>query len=141
MSSKADQIARIEQAITEATLALRAAFLEKVPVFTRAELSTRSTRPEAIEEWRLNRRVFAIDHGEEELYPAFQFSEGGQPVAFVAEILAILDRDVERTDWDNALWFAGETGWLDGQRPIDCLTADPDAVRLAAEQETLRDTE
>jgi hypothetical protein len=43
----------------------------------------------------LSRRICAVEHREEELYPAFQFDEGGQPLALVAEILAILDRDVE----------------------------------------------
>jgi hypothetical protein len=134
----------VEQAITEATLTLRAEFLEAVPVLTSAEVSARRSgtfaSSESGREWRPSRRIFSVhDHGQE-LYPAFQFSEHGQPHPIVAEILAILERDPARTDWDNALWFASDTGWLNGQRPIDCLLSDPSAVRLAAEQEVLRDT-
>ena len=72
--------------------------------------------------------------------PAFQFREDGQPHAIVAEVLAILDRDPERSEWDNALLVRFRYSWLDGQRPIDCLLPDPSAVRLAAEQEVLRDS-
>jgi hypothetical protein len=134
----------VEQAITEATLTLRAEFLEAVPVLTSAEVSARSSRTfassESVREWCRSRRIFSVHDRGQELYPAFQFREDGQQHAIVAEVLAILDRDPERSEWDNALWFASDTGWLDGQRPIDCLLPDPSAVRLAAEQEVLRDS-
>lgn len=128
----------VEQVITEATRTLQAEFLQAVPVLTDVEVSARSSEACAstkwVHEWRASRRIFSIHHRGQELYPAFQFRVDGQPQPIIAEILPILAQDPERTDWDNALWFASETGWLDGERPIDCLFSDPSAVRLAAEQ-------
>ena len=135
----------VEQAITEATRTLRAEFLEAVPVLTDVEVSARSSEAcassEWVHEWRASRRIFSIHHRGQELYPAFQFRGDGLPHPIIAEILAILAQDPERTDWDNALWFASNTGWLDGERPMDCLLSNPSAVRLAAGQEVLRDAQ
>lgn len=40
----------------------------------------------------------------------FQFDADGQPLPIIAELLSILNRDPERSEWDNALWFVSDTG-------------------------------
>jgi hypothetical protein len=89
--------------------------------------------------WRKQGKIFSVSYGGGDLYPAFQFGDDGYPLPIVAELLEILGRDAERTDWDNALWFAGDSGWLDGKTPVELLQSDPDLVKQAAEQEALRD--
>lgn len=94
----------------------------------------------ALVQWRTEARILAVHHEGLDFYPAFQFDESGQPWPIIAELLTILrSGDIERTDWDNVLWFVCGTGWLDGQTPAGCMHSAPDAVRLAAEQEVASD--
>lgn len=140
----ADPLAAVELKVAESTLALRTEFLEDVPTFTSAEVHRNAGFPgnnpsQTVHRWRKAGKIFAISHGGRDLYPAFQFGADGKPLPIIEELLAILAKDRERSDWDNAMWFAGETGWLDGDRPLDVLTSAPEAVKRAAEQEALRD--
>jgi hypothetical protein len=85
--------------------------------------------------WRGEGRVLAVALGDELLYPGFQFTAEGRPHPAVAEALGRLRSDPGVTDWQAALWFASPTGWLGGQRPVDLIDEDPDAVIEAAAQE------
>ena len=139
-----DPLADIELKIAEDTADLRREFLERVPAGTSAEVHKRATLPgnnpsQTVHRWRKQGKIFAINYGGRDLYPAFQFGDDGRPLPIVAELLEILARDKDRSDWDNALWFAADSGWLDGQTPIDLLQSGPDLVKRAAEQEVLRD--
>lgn len=139
-----DPLADVELKIVEDTVALRREFLERVPVLTSAQLHERAGFPGANpsatgHRWRKQGKVFSISHGGRELYPGFQFGPDGRPLPIIAELLAILGRDKDRTDWDNALWFTGESGWLDGKTPLELLQSGPELVKQAAEQEVLRD--
>lgn len=139
-----DPLADIQLKVAEATVSLRTEFLEEVPVLTSAEVHANAGFPsgnssQTVHRWRKGGKIFAVNHGGRDLYPAFQFGQDGRPLPIVAELLRILRMDSERTDWDNALWFAGESGWLDGKAPNDCLQSDPEAVKRAAEQEVLVD--
>jgi hypothetical protein len=78
--------------------------------------------------WRKQGKLFSINHGGRELYPAFQLGPDGRPLPIVAELLEILARVPDRTEWDNALWFAGESGWLDGKTPLELLQSEPELV-------------
>jgi hypothetical protein len=139
-----DPLAEVELKIAEATVDLRREFLERVPVRTSTQLHERAGFPgnnpsQTGLRWRKQGKLFSINHGGRELYPAFQFGPDGRPLPIVAELLAILARDPDRTEWDNALWFAGESGWLDGKTPMERLQSEPELVKQAAEQEVLRD--
>jgi hypothetical protein len=139
-----DPLADIELKIAEDTADLRREFLERVPVSTSAEVHKGAGLPgnnpsQTVHRWRKQGKIFSINYGGRDLYPSFQFGDDGRPLSIVAELLEILGRDKNRSDWDNALWFAADSGWLDGQTPIDLLQSDPDLVKQAAEQEVLRD--
>lgn len=139
-----DPLADMELRAAESTATLRREFLEEVPVLTSAEVHANAGFPgsnpsQTVHRWRKAGKIFAVNHGGRDLYPAFQFGVDGRPLPIIAELLAILRRDSERTDWDNALWFVGESGWLNGHTPLDCLQTSPEAVKRAAEQEVLRD--
>jgi hypothetical protein len=144
---KADLVASTERKVTQATLELCAEFLDAVPTLTDSELHAKtaslgvSNPAQVVRDWRISGKVFGVTHGGRDLFPAFQFGEDGQPLPVINEILAILNRDPHRTDWDNALWFVGDTGWLDGRRPLDCILSERPGVLRAAEQEVLRDAE
>jgi hypothetical protein len=139
-----DPLADVELKIAEATVDLRREFLERVPMLTSAQLHERAGFPGSNPSqtglrWRKQGKLFSINHGGRELYPAFQLGPDGRPLPIVTELLAILARDPDRTEWDNALWFAGESGWLDGKTPMELLQSEPQLVKRAAEQEVLRD--
>ena len=139
-----DPLADVELKIAEATIDLRREFLERVPVLTSAQMHEGAGFPGSNPSqtglrWRKQGKLFSINHGGRELYPAFQLGPDGRPLPIVAELLEILARDPDRTEWDNALWFADESGWLDGKTPMELLQSEPERVRQAAEQEILRD--
>jgi len=137
-----DPLAEIQLKVAESTASLRREFLEEVPVLGSAEIHANAGFPGAnpsqtVHRWRKQGKIFAVTHGGRDVYPAFQFGQDGRPLPIIGEVLEILKRDAERTDWDNALWFAGETGWLDGKAPMDCLQSDPAGIKRAAEQEVV----
>jgi hypothetical protein len=139
-----DPLADVELKIAEATVDLRREFLERVPVLTSAQLHDRAGFPGSNPSqtglrWRKQGKLFSFNHGGRELYPAFQLGPDGRPLPIVTEVLEILARDPDRSEWDNALWFAGESGWLDGKTPMELLQSEPELVKQAAEQEVLRD--
>ena len=139
-----DPLGAVELKVAEMSADLRREFLDQVPLRTSAQVHEHAGFPggnpsQTVHRWRKQGKIFSVNHGGREWYPAFQFGADGRPLPLIAEILAILRRDAERTEWDNALWFAGDSGWLDGQRPIDRLDSDPESVKRAAEQEVLRD--
>lgn len=124
------------------TLSLRYEFFMAFPVLTPlglAELSAseREVGLEAVKRWRESARIFAVQDGDREYFPSFQFDDTGRPLPIIGELLAILGQHKARSDWDNAFWFIGANGWLDGPRPVDLLLSSPDLVKDAAEQEVL----
>jgi DNA-binding HxlR family transcriptional regulator len=89
------------------------------------------TRPGLLEEWSSALRIFGVSIGDEILYPRFQFAEDGEPKLVVERVLTTLPID-QMSPWELALWWAAGNGWLDGQRPVDLMDTDPDAVVSAA---------
>jgi hypothetical protein len=95
--------------------------------------SKAANRASLANRWREEGKVFAIRVGDQQLYPAFQFDEDGRPVEAVGGALEHLRGEL--TDWQTALWFTTASGWLGGQRPVDILRDDPEAVAGAAARE------
>jgi hypothetical protein len=123
------------------TLYLRRRFFQTFPALTAQELAELPAAQkhglDAVTRWHYNKQIFCVTDGDRAYFPRFQFDEAGHPLPIIAELLAILGQFKARSDWDNALWFAGGNGWLDGARPVDLLSSDPELVRDAAEQEVL----
>jgi hypothetical protein len=85
--------------------------------------------------WRAENRVVAVPLRDELLYPGFQFTVEGRPYAAIQPALGWLRSDPHTTEWQAALWFATPTSWLGGERPVDLLGENPDAVVEAARRE------
>jgi hypothetical protein len=83
--------------------------------------------------WKQEGRIFSVVYEGATLYPAFQFDTEGRPRPVIAEVIRSLGS--KSTDWELALWFTTNVGWLDGQRPVDLLESDPAAVAEAAASE------
>jgi hypothetical protein len=82
--------------------------------------------------WKRKGRIFSVDFRGEALYPAFQFDKG-QPRPVIARIVRVLGS--RGSEWQLALWLTSSVGWLDGQRPVDLLETNPEAVAEAADRE------
>ena len=80
--------------------------------------------------WKREGRVFAIQDGEKDRFPVFQFADG-QPLPIIKKILKALPEDL--TPWQTAFWFQSANGWLDGKSPQECLTNEKEVI-AAAEQ-------
>jgi len=124
------------------TLYLRRRFFQSFPVATACDLAEMPAAQvdaglESVALWHNEKKIFSVRDGDREYFPRFQFDQEGAPLPIIAELLAILGQYKARSDWDNALWFAGANGWLDGPCPVELLLADPELVRDAAEQEVL----
>jgi hypothetical protein len=87
--------------------------------------------------WRREGKLVAVEHHGTVYYPAFQFDENGKPRPVIESVLTHLDNP-SVTSWQQALWFTTANGWLDGQRPVDLLESEPDAV-VAAAREAFRE--
>lgn len=78
-----------------------------------------------------NNQLLAVRQGNHLAYPGFQFGSDGQPLAVIARL-----RDTaEANDWSEAglvQWLCAPTTYFDGDRPVDCLTKDPDRVVAVA---------
>lgn len=80
-----------------------------------------------------NKALVAVRRGNYLAYPGFQFAHDGKPL----EVIARLREVAEANGWSEAglvQWLCSPTTYLDGDRPVDRLTADPDrVVAVAAE--------
>src|SRR6266508_6896223 len=126
---------------TEATEQLRrnaearSKFLEEFPALPAAELAGLAgiawSNPAA---WpsRLQKegKVFSVEYGRRQLFPAFQFDSDWQPREAVAKVLAQLANGGLQ-GWSIALWCTAANGWLDGARPVDLLDEEPEQVIAA----------
>jgi hypothetical protein len=82
--------------------------------------------------WRAQGKVFSVEFRGRQLFPGFQFDPASAaPLPVVAEVLAALPCE-EMSEWEVALWWVAANEWLDGNRPVDLLAEDPDALSLAA---------
>jgi hypothetical protein len=117
----------------------RRSFLEEFPALTSIEVadaanSKAANRASLANRWRDEGKVFAVRLGDQQLYPAFQFDEHGRPLEVIAKVLEHFSEG-SFSDWQTALWFTSPAGWLGSSRPVDLLTAQPDAVVEAGARE------
>ena len=125
--------ARVDTALDVDNARLRADYLRETPLLNAVEIRAASglaprNRSEPASRWKREGRLFAVRRSGIDLYPAFQFADGG-PRPAVKAILAALPDGM--TGWQTAMWFASANGWLDGAAPQDRLS-EPDAVIGAA---------
>lgn len=88
-------------------------------------------------DWKRQGRIFSVNHGGRELFPAYQFDGALQPRPIIKEILAQLgDEDC----WSVAAWFHFPNGWLSYRdtsgavvtvAPEDALDRADDVVEAA----------
>ena len=123
----------VEAELAVDNLELRRAYLAETPMLTAAQIHDISglhsrNRSEPASRWKAEGKTFAIRMEGRNYYPAFQFQDGS-PLPAVKAVLAELPETM--TQWQTALWFASTNGWLDGDRPQDCLD-DPARAVIAA---------
>lgn len=113
---------------------MRARFLKGVPLLKSADVarlsgsSARNVSAKA-NRWKSEKRVFSVVQGGVDHFPAFQFTDDGQPAPAIAEILGIFSG---LSDWQIALWFFAPNGWLAEEPPMDVVQREPQAVIAAA---------
>jgi hypothetical protein len=114
----------------------RSKFLEEFPALPAGELAGLAgitwSNPAA---WpsRLQKegKVFSVEYGRRQLFPAFQFDRNWQPRQAIAAVLARL-AEAGLDGWSVALWWTAANGWLEGARPIDLLDEQPEQMIAAA---------
>lgn len=109
-------------------------FLSEFPALSSqqvAELSgSKATNVAALaSRWKAAGKVFAVSEGRADRYPAFQFGDDGKPLPVIEKVIRAL---AGWSTWAIALWFASNSGWLGGRRPVDLLLDSPDEVVDAA---------
>lgn len=94
-----------------------------------------ASNPRALaSDWASQRRIFAVDHDGQRLYPAFQFGDDGQPLPHVRDVLLRLPKAL--TGWSLALWWTTPNDRLDGDRPVDRVVEPRDTLTLAIAAES-----
>ena len=131
LPKKADVYLRIERKNAE----LRATYLRTTELYTAEDIweqaAKKPTNPsEPSAKWKREGRIFPIQDGEKELFPAFQFADG-QPLPIIKKILKVLPEDM--SPWQTAFWFEAENGWLGGEIPQEYLENESEVID-AAEQ-------
>jgi len=117
---------------------MRAQFLARERCLTSREVAalaghTATNTAATAARWKSQGRIFAVNHGARDLFPAFQFASDGSPHPAIAKVLAIFA--AKKQPWSTAFWFASNNGWLPhSAMPKQCLD-DEAALLNAARQE------
>ena len=85
---------------------------------------------EQLAHWVEDGALFAVEHNGIELYPLYGLDTEPplRPRPVLGRIIAAMHMDA----WHVAIWFMAGCGMLDGRRPQDVLSTDPQAVLEAA---------
>ncbi len=75
-------------------------------------------------------RVFAVQEGNKDLYPAFQFSASAEPLPAMADVLSKVPGDAQ--GWPLLGWFEAVNSLLGNRSPADVIAQEPSAVSQAA---------
>jgi hypothetical protein len=125
-----------ELKLQDAVARFRLKFLQSEPCYSSTDLHTLSgstgrNRSQVAARMKAKQQVFAVRHGDKDLFPAFQFDANGKPWPIMAQVLAALpDR---MTPWDIAGWFVRRNMDLGGAVPRDLLAeGDARVVQAAA---------
>lgn len=114
--------------------ALRARYLKTTPTYSASGIRSFQTGDppknpsDPAARWKREGRLFAVPHGNLDLFPAFQFRDGA-PHPGIKKILKALPADM--TPWQVAFWFASGNGWLGGETPQSSLDAIDEVVDAA----------
>ncbi len=117
---------------------MREDFLREVPLLKSGDIAqlTGSTARNAsakANRWKSQRRIFSVNVKGVDYFPAFQFTEHGEPLEVMHEILELFK---DFREWTIPLWFFGNNGWLpDEMPPWELIQRDPAAVLDAARRE------
>jgi len=76
-------------------------------------------------------RLLAIQRGHSAHFPGFQFDAQGQPLLVIGQLRRLGD-ELQVDEIGILHWLLGPTTYLDDQRPVDLLGADPETVLAAA---------
>lgn len=118
---------------------MREDFLREVPLLKSSDIArlTGSTARNAsakANRWKSQRRIFSVNVKGVDYFPAFQFTEHGEPLEVMREILEMF-KDFQR-EWTTPLWFFANNGWLPkSESPMNLLPRDPASVLDAARRE------
>ena len=124
-----EEWAEIDREIERENDEMRATYLRTTNLYTAEDI--RALNPSApSSEWKREGQVFAIQDGEKDLFPAFQFADG-KPLPIIQKILKALPEDM--SPWETAFWFESSNGWLGGEVPQECLKKEIKVID-AAEQ-------
>lgn len=113
---------------------LRADYIKGTASYTASEIQSFQSGPhpknpsEPAARWKRERRLFAVAHGNIDLFPAFQFTDGAPNPAIKKVLRALPDT---LSAWQTAFWFASGNGWLDGEAPQDALNSLDDVLEAA----------
>jgi hypothetical protein len=80
-----------------------------------------------------NNALVAVRRGNYLSYPGFQFGPDGKPLAVIARLREV----AEANGWSETglvQWLCSPTTYLDGDRPVDRLTTQPDRVVAVASE-------
>ncbi|WP_051334033.1 hypothetical protein [Mesorhizobium sp. WSM3224] len=133
-----DPMSAVRSKIEADNARARVSFVENIPCFTSAdlaELAGHSARNKSAtgSRWKVEKKVFSVQLGGRELFPAFQFREG-KPDPAVAQVLRALP---QMSRWQIAFWFVSSNPWLDGKVPsenLDRVALIVDAARKLGEE-------
>ena len=82
-----------------------------------------------VSRWKQQGRIFAIRRDGKDYFPRYGLGDDFRPLASLAPILQVLRHySAERL----AGWFESTSGFLDGRRPREMVTTDPQRVLAAA---------
>jgi hypothetical protein len=99
-----------------------------------AELSgsTAENRAALAASWKQQSRIFSVTYRGKQIFPGFQFNNEGQPYPVIGEVIKVLGLEHE---WQLALWFIANNGYLGGRQPVELLETEPAKVIEAAKRE------
>lgn len=130
-----DPFDQAETEIDADNAAIRTRFLEEFKTLTSAAVHAKAghqgrNTAQTAAAWKRAGRILSVTYGGRDLFPAFQFDAGGQPLPLLRDVLAVLPESF--TPWQRAFWLVAPDFRLDGKRPIDCIKdGDPEVVEAA----------
>lgn len=129
MLIEARMTAEARKAVLESGDWLTAAEIAKAAGFSASNPSAQPNK------WKKDGLIFAIRHRGADYFPSYALdpATGYRPVRELAKVLAVFKG--RKDDWGLAYWFASINGFLGGKRPRDLLSASPDRIVAAAEDE------
>ncbi|MCH9761862.1 MAG: DUF2384 domain-containing protein [Actinomycetia bacterium] len=97
-------------------------------------MGSRSTAPRNLAAAaRRSGALLGISRGHQTLYPGFQFGPDGQPLPVIRALREL----AQRLGWSDSSvvqWLCAPTTYLDGHRPAELLTTEPDRVLDVAQR-------